>query len=519
MTHPEILIVGAGPTGLVLAIGLARRGVKFHLIDENSGPGEHSRAMAVHARTLEFYDQLGFADEVIAEGIASDTIHLRESRSDGTSREILRVTFDQFGEGLSPYPFVLTYPQDAHERLLVRKLESLGGKIAWNTKLAGFTQDDNRVLASITEPNGTTTDRPFTYICGCDGARSQVRKTLDIDFDGGTYEQPFYVADVKLKGGYDEHLYMNLGENIIALMMPVRGNGMQRLIGLVPPELADNADVTFEDFRDDVERLVDIQVEAVNWFSRYKVHHRVAERFQVGRAFLLGDAGHIHSPVGGQGMNTGIGDAINLAWKLALVADGRAEASLLDTYEPERIAFARSLVATTDSIFAPMIAPGIKGDMIRRVIAPLVGIVASKFSYARKAAFRTVSQIRIHYPESPLSEGSAGEVSGGDRLPWVNYGDSENFASLRGNDWQLHVYGEVRPAMAAAANGLGLPVEAFPWGKQPKAMGLEKDAVYLLRPDGYIGLAASPNDGAALKSYFNRIAVQPNPTAFAREAS
>src|SRR5262249_53085675 len=159
----------------------------------------------------------------------------------------------------------------------------------------------------------------------------------------------------------------------------------------------------------------DISVTDVNWFSTYRVHHRVAERFRVGRALLLGDAAHIHSPAGGQGMNTGIGDAINLGWKLAQVLQGRAAPALLDSYEPERIGFARTLVSTTDRAFRPMVAEGIKGEFTRRVLAPLFMTIATRFALSRHAIFRIISQTRIHYAGSRLSEGKAGEVEGGDR--------------------------------------------------------------------------------------------------------
>ena len=167
-------------------------------------------------------------------------------------------------------------------------------------------------------------------------------------------------------------MFVNMGEHILCLMLPVRSTGMQRLIGLVPPDLSHRHDLTFEDIRAPVERLAGVRVTEVNWFSAYRVHHRVADRFQVGRAFLLGDAGHIHSPAGGQGMNTGIGDAVNLGWKLAQVVQGRAPAALLESYEAERIGFARRLVATTDRVFAPMVHGGVRGALMRRVLAPLV---------------------------------------------------------------------------------------------------------------------------------------------------
>jgi len=354
-----VLIVGAGPTGLNLAISLARRRVPFRIISEAEGPGEHSRAMVVQARTLEFYDQYGFADQVVSEGVVTEAAHLREA-ADGTSHEVLTFSFRDLGDGLSPFPFALAYPQDDHERFLLRKLEDLGIPVEWLSRLDNFSQDSTGVHATVAR-GGSTSTINAAYICGCDGARSRVREAAGIGFPGESYQQLFYVADVSIDRGFERDLYISLGEHILSLMFPVRRNGMQRLIGLVSPELSDNSAITFEDIRAQVEPLLDIKVKNVNWFSTYRVHHRVADQFRAGRAFLLGDAGHIHSPVGGQGMNTGIGDAVNLGWKLAQVLQQRAAASILDSYEPERLTFARSLVSTTDRAFTPLVADDLAG--------------------------------------------------------------------------------------------------------------------------------------------------------------
>ncbi len=280
MPDTPVLIAGAGPTGLVLAISLARRGVPFRLISQADGPGETSRAMGVHARTLEFYRQFGFADAVVAQGIQSERMHLRESGRDGRAREVTTFSFKDFGDGLSPYPFLLTYPQDAHERFLVEQLATAGRSVEWGVTLTGFTEDDDGVHATLEHRDGRTEAVTASYLCGCDGAHSQVRQSLKLGFPGGTYDQLFYVADVKIEGGFKQDSYINLGEHILALMLPVRVSGMQRLIGLVPPDLSHRTDLTFDAIRGEVEPLLDVHVAEVNWFSTYRVHHRVAARFQ-----------------------------------------------------------------------------------------------------------------------------------------------------------------------------------------------------------------------------------------------
>jgi hypothetical protein len=263
----------------------------------------------------------------------------------------------------------------------------------------------------------------------------------------------------------------------------------------------------------------------VNWFSTYRVHHRVADYFRRGRAFLLGDAAHIHSPVGGQGMNTGIGDTVNLAWKLAEALHGQAEPRLLDTYEPERIAFARRLVATTDRAFTVVTSQGplarvMRVDVVPRVLPALFGL-----RRLRRFMFRTVSQIAINYRGSWLSEGAAGDVEGGDRLPWVPADETsshtigncdDNFCPLSSLDWQVHVYGDCPAEIWDLCRRRDLALHTFPWRPRTRRAGLRRSAVYLVRPDGYVGLA-DPNAGVAkLEAYLDARSVTPSRTGASR---
>lgn len=512
MNETQILIVGAGPTGLALALFLAKAGVTPRIIDKNSGPGQASRAMAVQARTLEFYRQLGFAEELVSKGIPIEAIHLRAH-----DHIVSQIEIADFGKGMSPYPFVLSFPQDDHERLLVAHLQAAGIEVEWEMELKELRETGEAVGATLQKKDGTQEECTAAYVCGCDGARSTVREDLRLGFAGGTYDKTYFVADVEATGeaAQGHNFSICLGAQDFLIVLPVRSTGMNRLIGIVPEEFKGRENVVFDDIRPFAEKAADIRVEKVNWFSTYRAHHRVAEHFRAGRVFVSGDAGHIHSPVGGQGMNTGIGDAVNLAWKLAAVVAGRADASLLDTYEPERIAFARSLVATTDKMFQLMTGSGRGNQLFRETLFPHLAPFAFGFSGARTAAFRMVSQTRINYHQSALSEGEAGDVHGGDRLPWVPQAQSDggdNFAPLQSVDWQVHIYGVAEQALREAAQNANVALHEFGWNEQADKAGLKRDALYLVRPDGYVALADGGQDVAKLQSYLSKFKIAPRNT-------
>jgi 2-polyprenyl-6-methoxyphenol hydroxylase-like FAD-dependent oxidoreductase len=414
-----------------------------------------------------------------------------------------RIPFATVGEDLTAYPFPEIFPQDQHERLLIERLEKLGVSVERQTELVHFTNQGDRVIARLRGPDEREEDCEASYLAGCDGARSLVRETLGTDFAGGTYRQIFYVADVDAAGPpLDGELHADLDEADFLAVFPLAGEGRARLIGTVRDERADRANTL--KFADVSRRAIDhlkIQVNKVNWFSTYHVHHRVTEHFRKGRAFLLGDAAHIHSPAGGQGMNTGIGDAINLAWKLAAVLDDRAPDSLLDTYEAERIGFARRLVATTDRVFSFATAEGRIADIIRTRVAPAIFPRVVALEPVRDFLFRTVSQITLNYRGTPLSMGAAGDVHGGDRLPWVRSEDGDNFIPLSAMTWQIHVYGIAKPELIKWCADRRVGLHVFTWTGQHEAVGLARNALYLLRPDTYVGLADSNGSPDAVDHY------------------
>ena len=495
MASSDVLIVGAGPTGLVLALWLTRLGVQVRIIDRTAEPGTTSRALAVQARTLELYRQLDLVDAVVAGGhqVPAGNLWVK-----GVQKA--RISLSALGAGVTPYPFMQIFPQDEHERLLIARLEALGVAVERRTELVNLVDRTDGVTARLRGSDGSEQDCQARYLAGCDGARSKVRETIGTGFPGGTYPQVFYVADIEATGpALNGELHVDLDEADFLAIFPLSGAGHARLIGAVRDVNAET--LTFADVSDRAINHMKVTIGKVNWFSTYHVHHRVTQHFRKGRAFLAGDAAHIHSPAGGQGMNTGIGDAINLAWKLAAVLKGRAPDALLDSYEAERIGFARRLVATTDRAFTFASGEGQLADFVRTRIAPIVIPAAFSFEAVRRFAFRTVSQTMLNYRGGPLSQGAAGRVHGGDRLPWAVVDASDNFAPLVSLDWQIHVYGSASRELTAWCAQRNLPLHIFPWRDDYERTGLARNALYLLRPDTYVALADATAGVTALGRY------------------
>lgn len=493
----DVLIVGAGPTGLVLAIWLARLGVKFRIIDRLTEAAKHSRALVVHARTLEFYSQMGFADKLLENGLK---ITKAKIINDGNVQDFIDFSTVDVN---TPFPFMLVYPQEIHEHLLVKELESVGIHIEREVELIDFIQDANGVSSQLKRLDGSIESVKSRFICGCDGARSTVRTHLNIGFSGSTYQQVFYVTDVELMSYKDDHelkLCMN-GANFVG-MFPTPKGGV-RLVGLVPNEVTKLPHtLDFEDLRADVEETIGMKVTKVNWFSSYLSHHRVADSFRVKRAFILGDAAHIHSPVGGQGMNTGIGDAVNLAWKIGAIVNNCADENLLETFDFERRRFAKELVNTTDFMFTYFSGRGFLSRFIRANLFKLLPYLIKRPSIARYV-LRKLTQLHINYRGSSLSAGEAGEVQGGDRLPWVHEARMDNFVSLKSINWQIHVYGKAKPDLERFCQLKGLALHVFAWSESAETAGLKEDAVYLVRPDGYVALAEPTADVEILEKFFS----------------
>ncbi len=510
----DVLIVGAGPTGLMLANQLGRRGVRTLIIDRQQGPAEQTRANAVHPRTLEILPPLGVAERALALGRRGTGANMWIA-----GRRAARIPLQEMGQGLSPYPFVLMLGQDDTERILGARLRDWGTEVRWNTELVALEQHPDRVTATIRTASGATETVAATYVAGCDGGRSAVREMNGIGFPGEAYEHVFFVADTEATGSLvPDELNVFLWRDGFTLLFPMAGTNRWRVIGILPEGLRGKDGVRFDDVVPSLRREGGEQLafHRCDWFSTYLIHHRCTERFRRGRCILLGDAAHVHSPMGGQGMNTGLQDAYNLAWKLALVVGGRADDALLDTYESERMPVAHRLLETTDRAFRFVISTSWLAGVIRTRIAARVAGLAMQRARVRRAAFHVLSQIGISYPTSPLSrtlERSAkGAPKAGQRFPWLQVAldpggrPRDLFAAL--DDTHFTVIAVGQPAPAAGTLGLGdlVRVLAIPAdgdnGAVLAAAHVPTPSFYVLRPDGHIGLAGSRYDAAAVGQWF-----------------
>jgi 2-polyprenyl-6-methoxyphenol hydroxylase-like FAD-dependent oxidoreductase len=509
----DVLIVGAGPTGRMLANQLVRRGVRVLIIDRHAGPSQQTRALGVQARTLEIYAKLGIAERAIALGKIGTGADMWAQ-----GRRMARIPLGEIGQSETPYPYILILGQDDNERIMGDRLRELGGTVAWSTELVGLAQQPDQVAATLKQPDGTTRTVTAAWVAGCDGARSAVRELNHIAFPGAPYEHVFFVADVEMTGTMvPDELNVYLWRDGFHLLFPMRGKDHWRIVGILPPDLRDRDDLTFDSVVPSLrqEAGAGLSFKACTWFSTYRIHHRAAARFRAGRCFLLGDAAHIHSPVGAQGMNTGLQDAYNLAWKLALVVKGEAAPALLDTYEDERIKVAQRLLNTTDRAFRLVVSDNWLAGLFRtKVMARIVAFAMGR-KFIRRLAFRTVSQIGIRYRNSPLSKTldglSEGAPRAGDRFPWLRLkllpgGPIEDlFQALDDTRFNLIVVGQPAPDANALALGDLLRIRMItddPGSAAELARAqIPTPSFFLLRPDGHIGLCGSRLDAAAINRY------------------
>lgn len=500
MNHYDVIIIGAGPTGLMAAIQLARYNVNFLIIDGKDGPTLQSRAIVMTARSMEIYQQLGISDEAISEGrfITDMAIYIK-----GKSKAEAHI--GEFGKGKTDFSYMLAFEQSKNEALLEKKLRSLGQQVNWNTALISIKKNENIFEIIARGKDQVEQALTATYIIGCDGAKSLVRHSFNFSFKGGTYEDHFYVADAVLKWDKAPNtLILCPSRNNFCGFFPMGGSNSHRIIGTIPGALNGKADLVFADIENSIKETArfPLSIDKVNWFSIYKLHHRSVQQFNDGNCFLAGDAAHIHSPAGGQGMNTGLQDAYNLSWKLALIIKGIAHEKLLTTYNEERLPFAKWLLRFTDRAFSVMTSSNLFVAWFRNTVIPLFVRFFLGKAAVRSVMFDTVSQLRWSYKDCSLSKNHSSQklkFTAGDRLPYlVLPGSGKSIYTLLtargfhllciGNTIKITVTNEM-------VTPIELPIEAW------IPIGVTAPIYILVRPDNYIGIIADELDEQLLKQY------------------
>ncbi len=537
-----VLVVGAGPTGLILAAELIRHGTTCRIIDKGTGPTPLSKATTVQARTLEMLDDMGIVDKMLGAGTKSHGVNIYH-----VADRLLHVSYDDLE---SPYPFLLNVPQSTLEGVLGEFVTSVGLQVEWGTELIGFTQDADGVTATLRHADGQEESVRAAWLVGCDGAHSVVRHTLEIGFEGKSYTQWFGLADATLKWGlrHDE-LHGFVHPTGLFFAIPLPGDERFRVVmeAEVPPV---DTELTLEDFQAALDQRGpgNATLSDPGWITPFKVNARRATTYRVGRAFIAGDAAHIHSPTGGLGLNTGMQDGYNLAWKLALVIRGLADATLLDSYEAERTPVADAVLGLAGRLTMMLTLTNPVTQQLRNHLMPMFsGLGAVQHSIAVQDA-----QLSIDYGSSPIvseyHHGRFGHVrfgggpKAGDRAPDSSPLQAADgtavrlYDLLRGVHHTLVLFGGPEPDAAswqdliaiaqAARDERGAPIQAFivadgtsipdelagqdgvlldTEGAAHHRYQADQPTLFLIRPDGYIGFRSRPAELSALTTYLTRI--------------
>jgi len=549
MTSARVLVVGAGPVGLTMACELQRRGVSVRVVDAAPGPTDRSKAIGIHARTLEALDSMGIARRFVGAG---RKVHGINAYADGA--RIVHVSLDDID---SPYSFILSLPQSETERLLAERLRELGGDVEREVRLAGLSQDAGGVTATLDHAGGKVEIAQAAWVVGCDGAHSTVRHAVGLPFEGTAYEEEFVLGDMRIGWALPDdegHAFLSPDGGIVALPMP---RGRWRLIAE-----ASIPEPTLGDFTELLRRrgAPEHELRDPGWMAAFHIHRRLVPHYRKGRVFLAGDAAHIHSPVGGQGMNTGMQDAFNLAWKLALVEAEAAREALLESYEPERRNVAEGTIEGTD--LATRVVT-LRNPVARGIRNRLAGVL-SGLEVIQKRMLAQASETAVGYRTSPIVDqaqtslaratvgvrvgeqptladwvGFGGAPHPGDHAPDVAINDEthlfdlirhtrstlllfdgaaptpegyENLSSIARRvreRWDAHVaVWIVVPRRAAPAQLQNTEdVLLDPRSALHRRYGAGSECLYLIRPDGYVGFRSQPATWKALEEHLSLILV------------
>lgn len=504
------MIIGAGPSGLSLATQLVRYGVDFVIVEKNKAVTPFSKAIGVQARTLEIYEQLGLARRAVEEGAIAGKVRLLVG---GEIRAELDLS--NIGQGLSTYPYLLLLEQSKNEQLLYEYLQQKGKDVFWNTEFKSLSQTAEGVTAQIVSATGSQHTIEARYLVGCDGAKSLVRHALGLEFQGSTVERMFFVADVKVDWKFShDALHACLSKDSLLAFFPLKGDNRYRIVGSFPEEFAKHeGEVLYEEIEQQIKKdaQLDLDIHEVAWFSTYKVHTRHVNKFSEGRCFLAGDSAHIHTPAGGQGMNTGIQDGYNLAWKVALVLRGRADEKLLESYNEERLENAKNLTQTTDRVFQFLASSEWFLAFLRTNVLPSIAKYVLSLESVRNYVFPLISQIGINYRHSSVSQHAGDEnftVKAGDRMPYFLVDGASVYDKLHEARAHFLVFSpehnDYQSLQAEFENRYPgfIDLHEIPLASNvAEAFGFDKSFSVFVRPDNYMGFLSTDVSLDAIDAY------------------
>lgn len=516
----EVLVVGAGPTGLTLAAQLAAYGIRCRIIDQSLDRARESRALAIQPRTLEVLAPLGVTREMIASG--NKAVRLRMH----AGRRTVPIRLFDIGVNDTAHPYLLFLSQAETERILGAHLATRGVQVERGVQLVRLKQAGGLAVASLRHQDGREESVRARYVVGCDGAHSTVRQQAGIAFSGSAYPQTFVLADLEADGIEPGAAHVFLADRGLLFFFPLGRPRTWRMLAMRPrgSVTPGDAPVTLADVQalTDAYTGIPVRLHDPVWMTNFRLQNRGAAYYRTGRVFLAGDAAHIHSPAGAQGMNTGIQDAVNLGWKLALALQGAAPAAILNTYEPERAPVGRAVRRFTDRAFTVATSTNPLMRFLRTRVAPRLMPLALRSRAGRRLGFRTISQLAISYRGGDLAATGPGVPRrgprAGDRLPNAKLTVDGRATTLHGlvaaPGWHLLVCG---PGWTAAA----LPAllerhrrfvdlhRLDGSGRQGTALrrlgaGTRGSVLLLVRPDGHIGYRAGEEGVAGLQHYLER---------------
>ncbi|MFC2075152.1 FAD-dependent monooxygenase [Bdellovibrionota bacterium] len=533
----EILVVGAGPTGLTMACSLLRHGVPARLIEKTEVGSKESRAISIQPRTMEVLEEIGVLDPILSIGR-----RLSIANAYRGEKRVLRLSFSKLD---APYPFILLCPQDETERILENRLKELGGEVERSVELVSFNQDDGKVFSKLKSSDGSENTFTSSYLVGCDGVNSVVRKEININFEGYSFEETFAIADLSLfwnRANDEGHFF--LSPDGIVMVVPLPGNDVYRIFVKLDEE-SNRDNLSLEFFQSIIDRRLPsyphISLHSPTWMTPFNIHYRVASSFQKGKVFLAGEAAHVHGPLLGQGMNLGIQDSYNLAWKLASVQSGVGRKHLLKSYTIERHPIAANTLTATEFFIKTVSLPIFWMQFLRNLFIRIVLKPKSIQNFIKRA----ISQLASHYRKSLIVKDAfpwgflKRGLKPGDRVPDIAKVQSyyiedgqRLFDLFRGTKHHLLLFCGTKPSEQVLKRLQKIATEvtkkyeklivshmvlspeieqkeqfSLPTvlkdedGTFHKTCGVKTETLLLVRPDGYIGFRSRPAKAKTLFKY------------------